>query len=329
MAHIDFIQDIHQKTKRDYLARVNAYPKALAAKRAKKFDFDYWDGDRKFGYGGYKYDGRWKILAKRLIKHYQLDATGWATPFLMVPEVVNIDPENLQKLLKAKVGDVVLNASSPLGVPFWNLITSVSEYARRERIAKGRPGAPCMKGYAKINTEFTKEPICVASYQYQKLKLSQLPESAKALRDQVLCKSCLCHDLAGCATRQLGIDRQAKPAICPGPNILNFSKVAKLEEMVGHIYGRLSLLTNVKRSHMFLNELKLHIDFLKDEIKKSAQGLAARSTKKLQFAKDNLYQGIEYYQKLARTHFTKQKNKFLHELNQLKDMLDHVVLDVV
>lgn len=72
LGHIDFIKDIHEQTKRDYLARVNAYPKALAAKRAKKFDFDYWDGDRKFGYGGYKYDGRWNIFAKRLIKHYNL-----------------------------------------------------------------------------------------------------------------------------------------------------------------------------------------------------------------------------------------------------------------
>jgi len=72
MKHIDFIQDIHTKTKRNYLSRVIEFPKALAAKRAKKFDFDYWDGDRKFGYGGYKYDGRWNILAKRLIDYYQL-----------------------------------------------------------------------------------------------------------------------------------------------------------------------------------------------------------------------------------------------------------------
>jgi len=73
MAHIDFIQDIHKKTNRDYLARVNSFPKAEAAKRAKKFDFDYWDGDRKFGYGGYKYDGRWSVFAKRLIDYYKLE----------------------------------------------------------------------------------------------------------------------------------------------------------------------------------------------------------------------------------------------------------------
>jgi protein-L-isoaspartate(D-aspartate) O-methyltransferase len=72
MPYVDFIEDIHKKTKRDYLSRVLDFPKAEAAKKAKKFDYDYWDGDRKFGYGGYKYDGRWNVFAKRLIKHYKI-----------------------------------------------------------------------------------------------------------------------------------------------------------------------------------------------------------------------------------------------------------------
>ncbi len=72
MAYIDFITTIHKKTKRDYLGRVNEYPKAEAAKLAKKFDWDYWDGDRKVGYGGFNYDGRWKTVAKELASHYKL-----------------------------------------------------------------------------------------------------------------------------------------------------------------------------------------------------------------------------------------------------------------
>ena len=67
MAYKDFISSLHKKTKRDYLARVNEFPKAEAAKKAKQFEFDYWDGDRKFGYGGYKYDGRWSSVAKEII----------------------------------------------------------------------------------------------------------------------------------------------------------------------------------------------------------------------------------------------------------------------
>lgn len=72
MAYIDFISPLHKKTKRDYLGRVNEFPKADAAKIACRFDRDYWDGDRKFGYGGYRYDGRWRAVADLLANHYQL-----------------------------------------------------------------------------------------------------------------------------------------------------------------------------------------------------------------------------------------------------------------
>jgi Methylase involved in ubiquinone/menaquinone biosynthesis len=72
MAYIDFLSAVHKKTQRDYLGRVNEFPKAEAAKLAKKFDFDYWDGDRKVGYGGYKYDGRWRAVADAIAQHYNL-----------------------------------------------------------------------------------------------------------------------------------------------------------------------------------------------------------------------------------------------------------------
>ncbi len=72
MAYIDFISQVHKSTKRDYLKRVNEYSKADAAKKARKWEYDYWDGDRKVCYGGYHYDGRWKKVAEAMVKHYQL-----------------------------------------------------------------------------------------------------------------------------------------------------------------------------------------------------------------------------------------------------------------
>jgi ubiquinone/menaquinone biosynthesis C-methylase UbiE len=72
MAYIDFISPLHKKTTRDYLARVNEYPKAEAAKIAMQFEEDYWDGDRKVGYGGMRYDGRWRVVADAMVKHYGL-----------------------------------------------------------------------------------------------------------------------------------------------------------------------------------------------------------------------------------------------------------------
>lgn len=72
MAYIDFVSVNHKSTKRDYLARVNEYPKAKAIEIAKKYGQEYWDGDRKFGFGGFRYDGRWAPIAKKLAEHYQL-----------------------------------------------------------------------------------------------------------------------------------------------------------------------------------------------------------------------------------------------------------------
>jgi len=73
MSYIDFLSVVHKSTNRDYLARVNDpdFPKAVAAERAKKWDFDYWDGDRRINYGGYKYmPGRWEKVAKAMADHY-------------------------------------------------------------------------------------------------------------------------------------------------------------------------------------------------------------------------------------------------------------------
>lgn len=77
MAYIDFMSAIHKSTQRDYLARVNdpEYPKAKAAELAKKWGYDYWDGDRRICYGGYKYiPGRWAPVAKAMAEHYGLKA---------------------------------------------------------------------------------------------------------------------------------------------------------------------------------------------------------------------------------------------------------------
>lgn len=72
MAYVDFLSPVHRATQRDYLARVNEIPKAEAAAVAKQFGAEYWDGDRRFGYGGHVYDGRWRAVADALRDHYRL-----------------------------------------------------------------------------------------------------------------------------------------------------------------------------------------------------------------------------------------------------------------
>lgn len=72
MAYIDFVSELHKATKRDYIGRVTSADKAECTIVAKQYGYDYWDGDRKYGYGGYQYDGRWRNVARKLADHYQL-----------------------------------------------------------------------------------------------------------------------------------------------------------------------------------------------------------------------------------------------------------------
>jgi len=69
---VDFVTPIHKITSRAYFHRMSN-SKVNSMVIAKRFGFDYWDGDRKFGYGGYRYlPGRWKSVAEKLLHNYEL-----------------------------------------------------------------------------------------------------------------------------------------------------------------------------------------------------------------------------------------------------------------
>ena len=69
---VNFVTDLHTSTKRKYIDRM-IDEKILCMKKAKEYELDYWDGDRRYGYGGYKYiPGRWKPVAEKLIEKYNL-----------------------------------------------------------------------------------------------------------------------------------------------------------------------------------------------------------------------------------------------------------------
>lgn len=72
MPLVDFLTPLHRSTKRDYLQRVVEHDKAACAEVAIQYGKDYWDGDRRHGFGGYRYDGRWRPMAKAIAKHYDL-----------------------------------------------------------------------------------------------------------------------------------------------------------------------------------------------------------------------------------------------------------------
>ena len=263
-----------------------------------------------------------------LLNHYDVDATGWATPFLLVPEVTNVDQRQLEKLKAATDRDVYLSDASPFGVPFWNLRTSAGEEARRRRIQDGNPGVPCTKGYLRFNSEFTEVPICTASQNFQERRLQRLSDEELtaaqiyAVWEQTLAKSCLCRDLAGGATVKHGIDPDGTPAVCPGPNIVNFSKICSLEEMVGHIYGRIRLFTNPDRPHMFIREIRLYVEYFEREMERLSLGLLSSTPAYFREFKENLLCGIEYYQHLAEQLTSDARALFRDELDALRKVLE-------
>ena len=68
---LSIVTPLHKKAKRDYIDRMMD-DKVYCMIKARENEFDYWDGDRRYGYGGHKYDGRWKVVAEQLIAIYNL-----------------------------------------------------------------------------------------------------------------------------------------------------------------------------------------------------------------------------------------------------------------
>lgn len=263
-----------------------------------------------------------------LQQYYQLDGTGWGSPFLLVPEATNVDENTLKSLVSASSDDFYVSGASPLGVPFNDFRQSTSERQRLDRIAQGRPGSPCVKKYLVSNTEFTDAPICTASRKYQNLKIQELKtkqvskEEYDLQFEKIVEKACLCEGLTASVyikNDMLKAKESDAVSICPGPNTAYFSKTYTLEEMVKHIYGKINLLEGVKRPHMYINELKLYIDYFKKDVEASINEINAKNIKRLEGFKNQLLSGIDYYQNLL-PEFKKQKNLVYNRMeNELKE----------
>lgn len=273
-----------------------------------------------------------------LLDYFQLDSVGWGTPFLLVPEVVNIDPQTLELLRNAKEDDLYLSGISPLGVPFNSVKNNSQDLEKQRLIDNGRPGSSCPKKYLTFNTEFTKNPICSASRQYQHLKIKEL--DAKNLNkedynqefEKVVEKACICVGLGNSAMLNNNLEIKGNNigvSVCPGPNMAYFDKVLSLKEMVDHIYGRKNFINVSERPNFFLKELKLYVDYLKKLIAESGVEISEKQIKYYQTFQSNLTNGIEYYKNLYLTYKEKYehfKNDFLHQLELLRNELDKVII---
>ncbi len=243
---------------------------------------------------------------RRLLEYYKMDRTGWATPFLLVPEVTQVDDVTRAQLRSAKSTDLYLSEASPIGIPFNNMYGTGSELWSRQRQAEGKPGSPCPKSYLLFNTEFEGLPLCIASHKYQTQKLASINASGASsqeinrLKTSLNNKQCICDHLGNSAQICLGLKspENAPQCICPGPNMAWFTKDCTLQEMVDYIYGRSSGLVPPEREHMFAKELSMYVDYLEKTLVDYKPG--QDDTKHLEKFRQNLLLGMDYCAELAK-----------------------------
>jgi hypothetical protein len=268
-------------------------------------------------------------------KYYGVDGTGWGSPFLLVPEATMVDADTLEKLCNSKEEDIILSRYSPLGIRFNYLNDTTGEKEKFYRIETGLPGSPCPEKFLESNTEFTERPICTASSKYQKLKLEQIDamdlsiDESQKQRKLILDKECLCLGLSNAATNNCITKPILKSAsgvtICPGPNIAYFSQVVSLKTMADHIYGRTNILTNGYRPNMFLKELQLYVNYLKEQVEENAGNTDPKKLKFLRGFYSTMAEGICYYRQLLLDKIIDDDN-FLQELPVYEAQL-HTIME--
>lgn len=242
-----------------------------------------------------------------LFEYYKTVSAGWGSPFLLVPEVSNVDSTTLRLLSEAQEEDLYLSDISPIGVPFNSLRGNTKDAEKQRLIESGRPGSACPKKYLVSNKEFTERAICMASRQYQQKKIVELeqksldPEEHERALSKIVEKSCICVGLGTAALLVNDLDTTTEGkavSICPGPTIAYFSKIVSLQEMVDHIYGRISIINEGDRPNMFIKELDMYVDYLRNMVAESLKPLREKQIKYFKSFQNNLQEGIDYYKSL-------------------------------
>jgi len=241
-----------------------------------------------------------------LIEHYGMDSIGWGTPFLLVPEAVTVDTPSRELLVKAKEEDLYLSNISPLGVPFNSLRGNTKDEEKQQKIDAGEPGSSCPLQFLASNTEFTDKVICTASRNYQKRKINELETleltsvDFKKQYDKITDKSCICVGLGTSAVQVNHMENKYRGdgiSICPGPNMAYFEEVISLKKMASHIYGKINVLSNQYRPHMFIKEIGLYVDYLETKIEE-VTGPIEKQMKYFNKFQSNMEDGIVYYKHL-------------------------------
>ncbi|MFD1615691.1 hypothetical protein [Gelatiniphilus marinus] len=275
-----------------------------------------------------------------LIKQYNLDSVGWGSPFLLVPDATTVDEKTIQQLADSKEKDLYLSDISPLGVPFNNLRANTKDIEKQVLIDKGRPGSSCPKKFVALNKEFKETGICTASREYQYLKIKDLKAQELSKEDyeqkyhKIIEKSCTCVGLGTSALLKYNLETKVEGegvSICPGPNMAYYSKVMTLKDITDHIYGRANMISRNDRPNLFIKELYIYIDYLKNKLEASKASFNKKEEKYLLNFTNNMKEGVMYYQNLfksVKNVFEDIKTSALKELDKSELTLNEINLEI-
>ena len=270
-----------------------------------------------------------------LIENYELDSVGWGSPFLLVPEATSVDKETRELLSKSKEDDFYLSNISPLGIPFNTIKGTTNEFLKQQKVLQNKAGSSCPKKFLALSKEFSPKGICTASRKYQTIKLNDLEVQKNEISEReydrrktkITEKSCLCVGLVNSSylENELPIKGEKQGVVvCPGPNLAYFDKEVSLADMVQHIYGEKNVMPQNGRPNLFINELKMYVDYLKNEIEDFSESFTNAQVKKWKTFKTNLTDGVEYYEKLfSETAFFKDNVKTIQ--SQLADYKNKIM----
>ncbi|MFI1744543.1 hypothetical protein [Thalassobellus sediminis] len=275
-----------------------------------------------------------------LIDEYNLDAVGWGTPFLLVPEATTVDEKTIDNLIDAKEDDLYLSDISPLGIPFNNLRANTKDLEKEALINKGRPGSSCPKKFVSLNKEFNDKGICIASREYQYSKIMELDNEGLSEADyqikfnKIVEKSCTCVGLGTSALLAYNIETKGLGtgvSICPGPNMAYYSKLMSLKNMTDHIYGRDNMISRTDRPNIFIKELYIYIDYLKNKLEEVSTDLTKKEEKYFKTFTRNMNEGLGYYKSLfndLKNTFHDIKDEVLNELDKGEEILKLIALEI-
>ena len=165
-------------------------------------------------------------------------------------------------------------------------------------------------------------------------RINTTKPTSQAKKIHACAGSCTCVGLGTSALLAYNLDTKTEGegvSICPGPNLAYYSKIMSLKSITDHIYGRANVISRTDRPNMFIKELQIYMDYLKNKLKDAQVSMTKKEEKYLKTFTSNMKEGISYYSSLfkdVKHSFEDKKLSVLKELELNANALQQIVEEI-